>query len=1061
MGGVDNEVKIGIKAHWDPGNVSEGVQRLSTQVRNEVRSLEQEALQIGKGGGRPPAPTEAPPTALGLPPPVGLPPQAVEPGKEPPTTQGPEPSGYRPLQKHVPRPITTGKAIPELPSTLVDMPSYQLYQTQLAGLKQIKDPEQLKLTKEFTKEFGKRALGDARKLESSTMKDIEDLLDNFMSMSPKKQAAELERTEEYLNRNYQALKKIRGESQTIEESMKGIGDKAERGGRMLPAYIGPAINAIGQGMNMVADLYHARRTMFDLTSPQAMANAMMERDIYETQTMWKRGSGTFGSVAGGIVGGIVGGAGTFGVGAVSGAMAGSYIGSMISEQIGSAVGTYLTADKEAQKKLFNTFFTKGQQNVQAFAPVQSLEYTLAARGFAGTGEEAGKRFAGMSSKYGVMPDELRQMALTMIESRGKDLPRDLQNSVLHGLIAFQRETRVDAQTVMGLSRVSRFAGEEFTSDETRKVKLVMDKLNISQAQVGEFLKSFPTYFEQASRVLFSKEDTGKAAWTMIQMPSVMGKDIAKWASEDEGKRRQVGQMMSGLFTPKSEAEEAFLFSSLRKAHPEDSFMQTKMRERKGLWGGDNLESYLKGISKGEEEKIIFSLSSLKDMNPELVEKFMEKMKKEGGRDEILKNLRQAREFASKKFEKDSPEYKESVKKHLGESILTGNVPLGEKAAATRAESGVEAGRKIQGYMENLATEHEKWLNAVVATTGIQDQMKAILSTTRDSMLEILKETNPKAYDEMMKKSYPGWKTEKEALQELKNKYNPDMSPQLNASIVKPISDEELKKLSASLKNKGSLANEQPLPFRLQKSKVPDEKTKTDYSVTTGSIRGKNEEQPLPPWLQLNKVPDEKTKTDYSVTTGSIRGKNEEQPLPPWLQLNKVPDEKTKTDYSVTTGSIRGKNEEQPLPPWLQLNKIPDEKAKIIYPTTTASVRDKKIQEPIYTGMGSLANPVEEQPAWLRSITNPISESQFLTSDKSKLKKSKNKTEDLQTPDSLRISFRDSEPVVHVNGNQGNEARIEIDAGQVFNVKVEVTTENKPEAHQIPQSPRGTMSPRKN
>ncbi len=134
-----------------------------------------------------------------------------------------------------------------------------------------------------------------------------------------------------------------------------MGEGGGKGGRMLPAYIGTVINSLGNLGVMGAGLYHAEKTMWDINSPQAMANQMIAKDIYETRTITKGLAGTIGSVGGGIVGAIAGGG--------AGSLVGSYLGGQIMAPIGEMVATFLTASKEAQQKLFNTIFGKAQGNV--------------------------------------------------------------------------------------------------------------------------------------------------------------------------------------------------------------------------------------------------------------------------------------------------------------------------------------------------------------------------------------------------------------------------------------------------------------------------------------------------------------------------------------------------------------------------------------------------------------------------------------------------------------------------------------------------------------------------
>ena len=533
----------------------------------------------------------------------------------------------------------------------------------------------------------------------------------------------------------------------------GFNDRVTRSGRMLPAYVGTVLNTVGQAGQMYANLYRAERTMFDLSSPEGMANAMMSLNIYKTQAYSRGIASTIGAVGGGIIGGFAGG--PF---APATALAGTYLGSQIATPIGEMVATYLSADREAQQKLFNTFFPKSMANVQAFAPVQSAEYTLAARtGWKTRPEQYEAAFKGYGEKFGLGPAEVRQAALAQIEARGRatGTPEE-QQAQLETLLKVARANRIDPSQVMALSGISRFTGRELVTGagtprnpldltEIAKMMAVPERLGMPKGSpmALEFMKSIPSYFQAAARVFTRGSEIERAALTQAQMPRVLfGERIEDqndrgmdWARTPQG-RQQVEEAMAGLARPKNAAEQAFLFTALRAANPKADVMETMLKMQEGITGKGNLEAIYKALPRGKMgEAMMFALTEGKVENVDLRRQMMKAAGSDEGVNEILKQWRDNQQQAEK------PNFSEKQQREFGKSLdITDKIPDIERAQAKIAESNAEAGRQVKDFYNKLTVEYNDWLNSVTVSASVQREIAKLLEGVRDRSKEILKES---------------------------------------------------------------------------------------------------------------------------------------------------------------------------------------------------------------------------------------------------------------------------------------------------------------------------------
>lgn len=506
---------------------------------------------------------------------------------------------------------------------------------------------------------------------------------------------------------------MQADSDVILGRAKDLMGEGKRGGRMLPAYVGTVINSLGQLGVMGSGLYHAEKTMWDMSSPQAMANAMIAKDIYETRTITKGVAGTIGSIGGGIVGAMAGGG--------AGSLVGSYLGGQIMAPIGEMVATFLTASKEAQQKLFNTIFGKAQGNTQVFNAVQSLEYNLAARGGSGIG------FGGYGSRYGLSPTEARQLGVQYSEASGGGGAEAFED-----LIRFGRSNRLDMGMVMGLSRLSRFTGRGMGADELAKVYGSAGRMGINGALLPEYLGRLGGGFMQASGVMSSPDDIYRAGWSVNMMPEAFygAGNVSAFGKTAEG-ASQIQGLYSALGTPGNEAQRAFMFTALHKGN----FSETMLRMREGIFGKGNLSAIMANIPPELRQEYILALTEGKNVNVGLTREMMDAARTEGGWSDFMGRWGDVEGRAGAGVSA------EDRQKYL-ERALAGGIPLSETGAASITEEQAESGRKVQKDITRLAVEHERWLNYVVSTADAQKQMAEILSGTRDAMMEVLQKENP-------------------------------------------------------------------------------------------------------------------------------------------------------------------------------------------------------------------------------------------------------------------------------------------------------------------------------
>lgn len=380
----------------------------------------------------------------------------------------------------------------------------------------------------------------------------------------------------------------------LQDDLKGfsgkVGDGVKRLHRVLPAYIGTVINTLGQAGTMFANVYAAERTMFDMSSPQAQANAMMSLDILKTREYWRGGARTLGSVAGGIAGGMIGSIVAPGIGTSAGAFAGSYLGAQVLGPIGDIMATVKTAGSEAQQKIFNTFFERSFSNVQRYGGVQRGAYDIAGR-IGGAPGSIETDAMGLAGKYAMTPEQSMSsmMAFTNATGSRSGLDRALMYATLR---------KIPMETMMG-------------------------------------------YYSSAAGMLGSG-DVARGGMSLATLPEAMfGRNLSLQHRESA-----IG-LGSALVTPKNEAEQAMLYQALRRAHPGDSFAQTQIRMRKGILGEGNLSAMMGMMPGNMMPSYILAMTEGKGVNAGLTEELMDRTSTAAGRNSLLRDLANPRSRISK------------------------------------------------------------------------------------------------------------------------------------------------------------------------------------------------------------------------------------------------------------------------------------------------------------------------------------------------------------------------------------------------------------------------------
>jgi hypothetical protein len=500
--------------------------------------------------------------------------------------------------------------------------------------------------------------------------------------------------------------------ENLRNKIDGVNTSSEKGRQSLPAYIGTVVNTVGQGINMMAKMYAAEKTMFDIGSPQGAVTAETQLDIFKTQQMYSGWSRIAGSIGGGVIGAATGIPG--------GMLAGSYLGSQITGEIGDALGTYSTADKEAHLKMLMQMWGKNQEISGVYAPLQAGNY-------------AGARMTGLS------PDEIEKISKKYVGSPEGRVAKDKEGKEYrigvneNGLGLSQSDTQALIQQYV--QSTGRFNEEDFEQyvqmyrhtgifpgAAGNYTKLTGKSAPMEQL-VGEFAKgygitrenrkliddlmqSFAQNVSASARQLVSPGDITRSAITMTGLPLALWGGENPWARTTEGQTQTV-QGYSALMTPKSNAEEVFLYRALDKGN----MMDTILRMREGIFGKGNLQDVVKSLPQGEMGKMYaFSLLDQKGINTEVMKKMIDQLGTEEGRNGLLDKLSGMENKVQEEMQKSGTSHEEASKKVITQTF--GEAPI---------ESGAVRNSVVQ---ERLSTEGKKVFDTISDATANWSMMVA-------------------------------------------------------------------------------------------------------------------------------------------------------------------------------------------------------------------------------------------------------------------------------------------------------------------------------------------------
>lgn len=498
-----------------------------------------------------------------------------------------------------------------------------------------------------------------------------------------------------------------------DKALEGFEKRATR----VPSYLGTVINSVGQAAAMFANLYRAQTLAFDLTSAGGMANAVEQYNITRTRELFGGGFRIAGAIGGGILGAMLGG--------VGGALGGSYLGGQIIGQIGEVLGIGATAQQEKGLKLFNQMYSRSQANVQGFWGVQNSLYTAGRR--SGIDPQTLAKMMTMFTSIGVGPSEAAQALNLYLGATGGRI------AGFDDYVKFQRLTRADMASVMNLAATERITGRQgsWGAFDVIAGRLGMNASR-NNAQYVEFMQQFPSIMARAGAVVSNPNDIWRAGTMMAQLPGLLyGAGAPELGAGQLGGtpqgREQIMNLFNSIMTPRNQAQNAFLFSAIRRANPRASMLEMQLRMREGIMGEGNLEAVLTqlaGLPKNLRDYYLLAMTEGTNVN---VGQLRDMMKNFGGFGGRLGRMRNVGFNGTGMF-----------------SDLENQIPYGEKRGALIEASGFEAGRSIndllqRGVIKDYALNFERWNNYLVGTVDAQRRIQGYLEAAEVKLREILSE----------------------------------------------------------------------------------------------------------------------------------------------------------------------------------------------------------------------------------------------------------------------------------------------------------------------------------
>jgi hypothetical protein len=596
---------------------------------------------------------------------------------------------------------------------LATLPITPILRAQLENLKagNVTDPKQ----REAMRDIAGRFLGELQ----SKQKEVEDatitgLLTQYKEISELPED-EMRKRLEGLNKawseHYDVMGKNRMLTKGFREEYEKLDESVTKRGRMLPSYMTALVSAGMEGANALATIYAAKQTMFDLSSPRAMADALARLGILETKTAWST-SGKFlgmgagallgGALGGGIISGALMGTAIFpGVGTVGGAIAGAFLGGEVFGDIGNAIGTIATADQERRLKIFDSLFSKGQSDVDQAAGYQRTQYLL--KKF----KDSPATARGLQLGYG--PEQTAQLQLAFNRMRGGANVNSFAD-----ILSLARSVGLGDHPEQLLPLVSMF---KYTNKNmpSGMIEDLMSRTGMG-LRAAEFIPALMNVLGQATQRFMNPESIQQAGGFAAQIPTaIFGTTLEYGRLGPEG--LQSLNTLQGLMNPKSEAQQAFIFRALRGANPRAGVLDTILQARQGIMDKGNLMAILRTIPRNEQLAKAYFMAMMPDASKEMIDK-LSRDQSSGLLLREIGGITAPTGVSDKDF-------------ILNQDMLNrgmGMVSPGEANAAAIQSSNVTTGLKLQQRFLEINLEWNATLNDMTTMAGVvkdfQDRLRA-------------------------------------------------------------------------------------------------------------------------------------------------------------------------------------------------------------------------------------------------------------------------------------------------------------------------------------------------
>ena len=610
-----------------------------------------------------------------------------------------------------------------------ETPAAKLFRAQIGRVSDITDPQQREVARSMAGQFLRQAQREGATIERDLSRRMTEQFAEVEGLPEEERAealGELERQFDKMTQtmaqNKQVLSELNEEWEKHDESIEN------RSSRLLPAYLTTAMNTVAQAGRLWADLYRAEQTMFDLGSPVGMAGSQQQLDIFRTQTLWGGGGRIGGAVAGGLGGLMFGG--------LPGALAGTFLGSMAGGHIGDIMGTYRTAEQQRELQIFQNIAGRSMQYADQFGGVQAQEYTLAARtGWEFDPREFRERYGRFAERYGIGRGQAGQLEMMFQEARGEGTtdPR-----LFEDMLQLQRATRFDPATIMALQRPTRLTGMDIGLEQASMMRVIGQRMGIdpgSQLE-QEFLQNIPMYWQMAGGVYMDPDRLRDAGFTAAQTPQMLFGDEAGGIPmlREGGGQQQVFQAMQGLLTPRDRAHEALLFQAYTQSPRDDqqSFFDTLLRMREGIFGEGNLEALLRATPRGEGGEA-FGFALTEDVQNVDLRRAIMRMFRTG---EIGETVREFMELP--------PEEQRRMAEELD---ITDKLPPGEKFRAELETMMTDAGEALQETIISTTKEWEEYITNLMKGQEYQTALADALSSALERLEDVVSTSKWLGYEE--------------------------------------------------------------------------------------------------------------------------------------------------------------------------------------------------------------------------------------------------------------------------------------------------------------------------